>query len=46
MIRKLLVVAMVIPFVALAIYDICHGRLKTGVAAGLLAAVNIILYWG
>jgi hypothetical protein len=46
MIRKVLVVLMVVPYVGLCLYDLIHGRPRTGVAAGLLAAVNFILYWG
>lgn len=45
MTRKLLVVAVVLPYVALCVYDTAHGRPRTGVAAGMLAAVNFILYW-
>lgn len=44
--RKMLVIAMVLPYAVLCIYDVMHGRLRTGASAGLLAAVNMILYWG
>lgn len=46
MIRKLLVIGMVLPYVGLCAYDLMYGRPRTGAAAGLLAAVNAILYWG
>lgn len=46
MLRKILVIAMVLPYVGLCIYDLAHGRPRTGVAAGLLAVVNGVLYWG
>lgn len=46
MIRKVLVVGITLPYVTLCIYDLTHGRLRTGVASGLLAVVNAILYWG
>ena len=45
MIRKLLVIAMVLPYVGLCVYDLTHGRPRTGVTAGLLAVVNAVLYW-
>jgi hypothetical protein len=44
-IRRTLVLAMALPYVALCLYDLAHGRPRTGVSAGLLAAVNMILYW-
>lgn len=44
--RRLLVLGMVLPYVGLCVYDLTHGRPRTGVASGLLAAVNLILYWG
>lgn len=44
--RKLLVLAMVLPYVGLCVYDLTHGRMRTGAAAGLLAVVNALLYWG
>jgi hypothetical protein len=43
--RKLLVIAMVLPYLGLCVYDCWHGRIRTGVAAGLLAVVNFVLYW-
>lgn len=43
--RKLLVVAMVLSYIALCLYDMTHDRARTGIAAGLLAAVNIVIYW-
>ena len=45
-IRKVLVVLMVVPYAGLCFYDLAHSRPRTGVAAGLLAVVNMILYWG
>jgi len=46
MMRKLLVILMIVPYIGLCLYDCLSGRPRTGVAAGLLAAVNFILYWG
>jgi hypothetical protein len=45
MIRKLLVVAMIVPYMALCVYDLTNGRPRTGIVAGLLAAVNFVMYW-
>ena len=45
MTRKLLVVCMILPYVALCVYDCSYGRPRTGVAAGLLAVVNLVIYW-
>ena len=43
--RKFLVIGMVLPCIGLCIYDLIHGRPRTGVSAGLLAVVNFVLYW-
>lgn len=45
MIRKLLVVGVVLPYVGLCVYNLASGRPRTGAAAGLLAVVNAVLYW-
>jgi hypothetical protein len=45
MMRRVLVLALVIPYVVLCIYDLSHGRPRTGTVAGLLAIVNLLLYW-
>jgi len=45
-VRRVLVVLMVVPYVGLCFYDLIHGRPRTGVAAGLIAVVNVVLYWG
>jgi len=45
MTRKILVLALVIPYAVLCVYDLSHGRPRTGTVAGLLAIVNLILYW-
>lgn len=45
MIRRLLVIGMVLPYVGLCVYDLTCGRPRTGVASGLLAVVNALIYW-
>jgi len=43
--RKVIVCGMIVPYIALFAYDVTHGRLKTGLAAGLLAVVQALIYW-
>ena len=43
--RKYLVIAAAASYALLAIDDLVHGRWRTGVAAGLIALVNLIVYW-
>jgi hypothetical protein len=43
--RKLLVSGLALPYVILCVSDLVTGRPRTGVAAGLLAVVNMLLYW-
>jgi len=45
MTRKLLVIALVTPFVVLCVYDLLHGRYRTGILAGLFAICNAMIYW-
>jgi hypothetical protein len=43
--RRLLVLGLAVPYLILCIVDLAGGRPRTGVAAGLLAVVNVLLYW-
>ena len=43
--RRVLVVGMVLPYIGLCVYDLIHGKPRTGVSSGLLAVVNFVLYW-
>lgn len=45
MLRKLLAIGVAAPFMALAIYDLWHGKYRTGVVSGLLAIVNALVFW-
>lgn len=45
MLRKLLAIGVATPFVILAIYDLWHGKYRTGVASGLLVIVNALVFW-
>ena len=44
-VRVLLVLGVAAPFVALSIYDACHGRYRTAVLAMLFAVSNVLIYW-
>lgn len=45
MIRKLFVIGMAVPYVCLCVYDLTHGKPRTGAASGMLALVNLLIYW-
>lgn len=45
MTRRLLVIAMCLPFVGLCVYDLWHGKTRTGVISGLFAVCNFLIYW-
>lgn len=45
MIRKLLIIWMVTPFALLCLYDLWHGRYKTGTVSGLFGVCNFLIYW-
>ncbi len=43
--RKYLVILVALPFFVLCLYDCLNGRLRTGIVAGLIGIVNLIVYW-
>jgi len=43
--RRFLAICIATPFAAMCIYDLTHGRIKTGVLAGLFCIANAIIYW-
>jgi hypothetical protein len=42
--RRILLIAVVVTYAALGVYDLCTGRVRTGAAGVLLAVVNAILF--
>ena len=45
MLRKFLAIGVAIPFVVLAVYDLVNGKYRIGIASGLLAIVNTLVFW-